>query len=1213
MILCKENVTVALIRVKTKNKVDIDKKPRVYFTCHPDDFEKYFDKICNDILNSHDCAIYYTKNMSEQISNEDKETDLGRSNLFVIPISVKLLTTPNRAIDEDVPYALREHIPILPIMMTKGAEELYSNSQRFGELQYLDPNSTDLTEIPYAEKLKKHLESILIDDETAQRIRIAFDAYIFLSYRKKDRKYANELMRLIHRNPIFRDIAIWFDEFLTPGESFKENIERILNDCRLFTLLVTPQLLEKVIDESGAERDNYVIGVELPLAQRNRLEKGVEIFAVEMEKTDANSLAKIGIFDFVNPKKEDVFYDQLLTYFPNLAISSSRNTPEHNFLIGLAYLEGIDVEVNRERAVALIKESAELGLPEAIAELILMYTDGIGVSRSQSEALKWSEKLSDYYYKKVFSKKGTIKSKNKLSELFAHYRDKYWENTIEIFLLKADKSLPFILIQGMYDHLMSIGICEYTLFFKTSKKMSQYQEETQILLITDILKKSVSGTYPPYGPLFWYVPEYNLYEIVLLALEQMKKNDMFAKMLALSRDVCWIFGQKNNVVEVSNRINGPALYEKAKQNLSGIRNALCELFYIGETSSSEGTDIYPRCFNVGEVISLKNTGIGLWKRMSTPFEDELGLYEHCSYNELNGELIGFVSCPYHKPNIERLFNEKNIYKVRGLALTPTINIVFTYLSIYRRNISIIYFPENCIKKSRDSLLQMDLIYENYLSETHMSYIKHQSKIVIPGHLIDIVPFAFAGFDWVEEIVFLDGIQSIGQKAFQGCDHLSKIVFPRTLKEIKTRLFLCFSLKSIVVSKSTYPLIEERFEKKTDNICDVIKLDDEWLEIIVSNNKEGKSTHSVTLKDDSGSHRGLRDVKAKNSFLYNWTFEGDRDIQNVKLPSRMREIFPRTFKDCISLTNIMMPNDLEIIGKSAFEGCKALYRIFLPETLKIISDMAFLNCTNLKKVFLPNNLLNIGYRAFANCTMLQEIQLPPSLVFIAPNTFDGCSSLRIIRVPIDFALPLAISKTVEVKYYQPHFVKTQNYNMITAPNDFESQIVNITSNITNEIYINAEKPLSKNQFAEDEKITSVVIDEGITDIPKYCFSGCINLHTVKLPSTITRISSGAFINCYNLTNIDLPFGLRSINESAFANCKKLRQIHFSKNLLQIGGQAFCGCTSLESIELPSTLRRVGARSFLDCRSLKQISISANFCEDLERIFGNIDLSLVRFLY
>ena len=36
------------IKFETKNNIDIDKKPRVYFTCHPDDFGKYFKKICDD-------------------------------------------------------------------------------------------------------------------------------------------------------------------------------------------------------------------------------------------------------------------------------------------------------------------------------------------------------------------------------------------------------------------------------------------------------------------------------------------------------------------------------------------------------------------------------------------------------------------------------------------------------------------------------------------------------------------------------------------------------------------------------------------------------------------------------------------------------------------------------------------------------------------------------------------------------------------------------------------------------------------------------------------------------------------------------------------------------------------------------------------------------------------------------------------------------------
>ena len=416
---------MAIFQVETKNKVDIDKKPRVYFTCHPDDFEKYFRKICDDIFKAYDCVIYYTKDMTEGIAEDEKTVDLGRNNLFVIPVTFKLLTTPNRAMDEDIPFALKEHIPVLPIMMEPGIDEFYAKPDKFGELQYLDSYSTDSTAIYYEEKLKKYLEFVLINDELAARIREAFDAYIFLSYRKKDRKYANELMRLIHSNPECRNIAIWFDEFLTPGESFKENIEKVLDDCKLFTLLVTPRLLEKVIDENGKERDNYIISTELPLARKKKQEKGTDIFAVEMEQTDKNALSAICVEDCISVEDAE-FKERLLQAVYRMAITSS-NTPEHNFLIGLAYLEGIDVEVNKSRALELITLAAENGLAEAMQKLYEMYRDGIGVQLDYKKAVIWAEKYCKYItarYSKLLPK--GIEAMHQLVEAYknAGYFDK---------------------------------------------------------------------------------------------------------------------------------------------------------------------------------------------------------------------------------------------------------------------------------------------------------------------------------------------------------------------------------------------------------------------------------------------------------------------------------------------------------------------------------------------------------------------------------------------------------------------------------------------------------------------------------------------------------------------------------------------------------------------------------------------------------------------
>jgi len=358
-------------------------KPKVYFTCHPDDFQFCFFKICDDLLRIRDCAIYYTEDMSLDIPEEDKELDILSNNLFVIPVTRKLLTTANRAMDSDYTYAVKAGMRILPIMMEAGIDSLYSASDKFGELQYLKAYNYDATEISYEEKLKKFLESVFLGEELKNRIRAEFDAYIFLSYRKKDRHYANELMRLIHNNSECRDIAIWFDEFLTPGESFKENIQSVLDSCQLFALLVTPHLLEKVVDENGQYIDNYVISTELPLARKNKAEKGVDIFAVEMEPTDREALAAMEIVDYINSNDQS-FRTRLLDVVSRI-VNSSNNTPVHNYLIGLAYLEGVDVEINRHRGMELILDAANSDCMEAIIKMADMCND-------KDEKVEWFRK-----------------------------------------------------------------------------------------------------------------------------------------------------------------------------------------------------------------------------------------------------------------------------------------------------------------------------------------------------------------------------------------------------------------------------------------------------------------------------------------------------------------------------------------------------------------------------------------------------------------------------------------------------------------------------------------------------------------------------------------------------------------------------------------------------------------------------------------------------
>ncbi len=363
---------------KTKNSQSLRGKPRVYFCCHSEDFEKYFQAVSDEILELQSCAIWYKDPAAEY--GDSLLADLKEMQLFVVPVTAKLLTEGNPALDTEFRFALENHIPVLPLMQEGGLEELFN--ARCGDLQFLDKSNSDITAISFEEKLKKYLEAVLIGDELAKEIRAAFDAYVFLSYRKKDRKHARELMRLIHENDFCRDIAIWYDEFLTPGENFNDSIKAALDKSDIFLLAVTPNLVNE---------NNYIITTEYPMALNSKK----PIIPAELVPTSRALLSEK--FENLPPvadaRNANALKAVLLQAIGKAELRNSPKDSAHRFFIGLAYLGGVDVEVNFTLALQLITSAAEEGLPQAMEKLVSMFRNGIGVGRDRNAAIGWQKKL----------------------------------------------------------------------------------------------------------------------------------------------------------------------------------------------------------------------------------------------------------------------------------------------------------------------------------------------------------------------------------------------------------------------------------------------------------------------------------------------------------------------------------------------------------------------------------------------------------------------------------------------------------------------------------------------------------------------------------------------------------------------------------------------------------------------------------------------------
>lgn len=372
------------IRWRTRDNDHPQGKPKVYLSCCDGDFKRYGEKIIGQLFAVCDCAVYFYSSGAKVTLDEDYRFNLEQMDLIVIPVSAELLYKSNRTMDFDVPYASECNIPILPLLQEDGLVELFN--QRFGTMQFLCESAEDHTAIPYKEKLKTFLESVLTDDSLTKEIQDAFCARIFLSYRKKDRAYAQKLMSLVHQDEKLRDVAIWYDEFLIPGDDFNRNIDSELHRSDLFLMAVTPNVLEP---------DNYVMKTEYPEAN-----KVLPVLPAELVATDLETLRLCypGICDPV-----DAYNDrQRSQLLQNLLQGKLRQdaTPRHKYLIGMAYFLGIDVEKNPEQGIGLLQEAAAEGVIAAAKKLANIYHLGDHVPRDYNAAKTWLTLMTDMAYEK---------------------------------------------------------------------------------------------------------------------------------------------------------------------------------------------------------------------------------------------------------------------------------------------------------------------------------------------------------------------------------------------------------------------------------------------------------------------------------------------------------------------------------------------------------------------------------------------------------------------------------------------------------------------------------------------------------------------------------------------------------------------------------------------------------------------------------------------
>lgn len=163
------------------------------------------------------------------------------------------------------------------------------------------------------------------------------------------------------------------------------------------------------------------------------------------------------------------------------------------------------------------------------------------------------------------------------------------------------------------------------------------------------------------------------------------------------------------------------------------------------------------------------------------------------------------------------------------------------------------------------------------------------------------------------------------------------------------------------------------------------------------------------------------------------------------------------------------------------------------------------------------------------------------------------------------------------------------------------------------------------------LAEVVIEDGVTEIGKDVFQGCVGLTNVTIPDSVKKIGTWSFYMCKGLKNVDIPANVEigdssfrrsgleqvtvsggsvgnyafhrsedlkkitvnceTIGEEAFSGCDSLTDITLGENVKTLGDKAFYTCDALERVEIPSTVTDIGEKTFYSCPALKEAIIRA----------------------
>ena len=369
----------------------------------------------------------------------------------------------------------------------------------------------------------------------------------------------------------------------------------------------------------------------------------------------------------------------------------------------------------------------------------------------------------------------------------------------------------------------------------------------------------------------------------------------------------------------------------------------------------------------------------------------------------------------------------------------------------------------------------------------------------------------------------------------------------------------------------------------------------------------------------------------------------REVDGVAYTYTVTQVGYQSFDACSMVTSVTLPATIATMSSYVFRGCSRLETVNIPSgaSLTSIFEYTFQNCTSLTSFSIPSSVTTIYGRAFQNCSSLSSIDIPASVTTITNkdssnnnnnlgSPFDGCTSLSRVNITdvvawnnINFEnnchpLRKCCEDGNETALYLngekiTHLVIPEGVTLIRqGPFLYNTgiQTVTIPSTVT---YIGSWSFFYRNNSTDVgcPNLTKVIINSpsiientASNKTLKSCFDDDgIKVAEIVLPEGLTKIGVSAFIGMSGLTTINIPSTVTSIEESAFRSCTGLTSLTLPSGLQYIRKDAFyeCQALTLTSGVFPSTLTTIGEQAFYNCEGLTSIEFQSGLTSIGDRAF------------